>query len=123
MPTEPGAAPRTVLVVDDDEDVQTFVALLLGDAGYQVERAWNGLEALQKIRAARPDLVVLDIMMPVMDGWEVLAQLKKLGAAPPVLVLSAYADCDEARREGAADCMMKPFLASHLVRACQKMIA
>ncbi|MGE0397927.1 MAG: response regulator transcription factor [Kofleriaceae bacterium] len=64
-----------VLVVDDDDALREAVADAISDAGYVVEQAENGRIALDKMRAASPCLVLLDLMMPVMDGWEVVAEM------------------------------------------------
>ena len=83
---------RRVLVVDDEPDVQDFVKMVLEQGGYQVDCADNGEQALEKIRTAQPDLVVLDLMMPVMDGWTVLDRLGGKLPPPVVVILSAAAD-------------------------------
>ena len=60
---------RQILVVEDDASIRGLVSDLLRDDGYQVSEACNGAEALDAVREQRPDLIVLDLMMPVMDGW------------------------------------------------------
>ncbi len=81
---------RSVLVVDDDEDVRDSVALILRDEGYQVETAGNGKEALDMLeRIPPPGAVLLDLMMPVMNGWSTLEALRKRGPVPPVVIVSA----------------------------------
>ncbi len=67
---------KRILVVDDEEDVQVLVSRILKDAGYEVDRASDGGEAIERFRANRPDLIVLDLMMPGIDGWGVLQHLK-----------------------------------------------
>src|SRR4051812_27816502 len=99
---------RRVLVVDDEDDVRTFVRLVLETAGYEVRCAADGKEALQAIHIERPDLVVLDLMMPVMDGWQVLAAIAH-EHPPLVVVLSAAADLSRAQVLGAAATVAKPF--------------
>ncbi len=80
-----------VLVVDDDEALRDIVVEAISDAGYAVEQAENGLEALEKMRQASPCIVLLDLMMPVMDGWEVVSEMDKDPslAGVPVCVVSA----------------------------------
>lgn len=80
-----------VLVVDDDADVREAVAEAIADAGYIVEQAVNGQDALDKMRAASPCIVLLDLMMPVMDGWEVVSAMDSDPrlASVPVCVVSA----------------------------------
>jgi CheY-like chemotaxis protein len=81
-----------VLVVDDDADIREAVVEALADAGYPVVQAANGVEALHEMRTVAPCLVFLDLMMPVMDGWEVVAQMDRDPslAGVPVCVVSAH---------------------------------
>ncbi len=108
-----------VLVVDDDEDVRRLVVLLLRDAGYAVECAGDGAEALTKIRQNSPELVILDLMMPSMPGWDVLASLRRTLQPPPVVVLSALGECRRATQAGAAGCLAKPFRIHDLLHTCE----
>jgi CheY-like chemotaxis protein len=114
---------RRILIADDEEDVLQFISLVLEDAGFFVGTARDGREALQKIEAERPDLLVLDLMMPVLDGWQVLKRLRQDAQPPRVVVLSAFADCPAAARAGAAACLTKPFLPGELVRTCEHTLA
>jgi DNA-binding response OmpR family regulator len=84
-------APSTplLLVVDDDVDIVQTLGLCLRAEGYRVALARNGREALEKITDERPAAVLLDLMMPVMDGWQFVAELRARGLGPPLLVLSA----------------------------------
>ena len=111
----------TVLAVDDEPDILEIVKVNLELDGHDVVLARSGAEALELVRRQPPDLIVLDIMMPGIDGWDVLAQLKgdrDLEAATvPVLVLTARtADEDRVRGgiEGAICFLTKPFLPSEL---------
>ena len=79
----------TVLVVDDDPDIQLLLRLELQAEGYVVVTADNGLEALDRIPALLPDVVLLDVMMPELDGWGVLEQLEE--PKPAVIVISGLA--------------------------------
>jgi CheY-like chemotaxis protein len=106
----------SVLVVDDETDIRAAVSELLAEEGYQVLDAANGEEALQKARAFHPDVVLLDLMMPGMNGWEFRAQQKgdpEL-AQIPVIVLSALG-----RVQGldAAGYLQKPFELDDLLTA------
>lgn len=76
-----------VLVVDDDPDIRSLLVLALGDAGFAVREAADGSEALAELEAHAPDAVVLDVMMPVHDGFEVLRRMKARGLAPDAKVL------------------------------------
>lgn len=111
--------PNHVLLVDDNEDIRRLVALLLRDAGYAVECAEDGAEALARIQQGSPDLVVLDLMMPGMPGWDLLALLRGTVQPPPVVVLSALGECRRAAQAGAAGCLAKPFRIQDLLHACE----
>jgi len=107
-------APAIVLVVDDDSDTLTVADLLLGEAGYEVMLAESGKVALRIISITRPDLLLLDVDMPEMDGYAVCAKLqqsKELSYLPVILLGSAQAPADRARAValGAVDTFAKPF--------------
>lgn len=107
------AAPR-VLVVDDDEPIRRMVALAFELEGYDVAVASDGIEAIVQAEAFHPDVMVLDIMMPRMDGLTVLGHLRKQPgtAGVRVLLLSAKAESTDitiGRRAGASDYVTKPF--------------
>jgi CheY-like chemotaxis protein len=91
-------APRRILVVDDDRSVLRFLRDFLEHAGYVVDTAPDGETAFQRISSAAPDLVTLDLVMPGLDGWGVLARLETLANVPPVLLLSGQLDEAEGRR-------------------------
>jgi CheY-like chemotaxis protein len=112
-----------VLVVDDEPDVQQFLSLVLEDTGYCVDCAADGWEALHKIEANHPDLVVLDLMMPGLDGWGVLRRLRLSSPHPKVVVVSTCADTAQAARAGACACLSKPFLPGELIKTCEKALA
>lgn len=101
-----------ILVVDDDPDVLGVVFDLLDDEGYQVRTAGNGQEALKVLAEWRPDLIVLDLMMPVMDGPTFRRRQRELGLAidVPILVLSAARNMPEIVAQlGASGSLGKPF--------------
>jgi two-component system, NtrC family, response regulator AtoC len=83
---------HTILVVEDDTDVRESIREVLEDAGYHVATAANGKEGLDRLERARPALILLDLMMPVMSGPELLAILQQRGSDVPVVVVSAYCD-------------------------------
>ena len=123
--SQPQAA-KKVLVVDDEATVRYLLTHVLTHAGYLVEVATDGLMALERIRASPPDLVVLDLMMPGLDGWGVLEKLKPRPSRPPVLVVSAHGDSETPQRAaaaGAAGYMTKPFALKQLVETCGRIIA
>jgi DNA-binding response OmpR family regulator len=106
-----------VLVVDDDSDLVVLVKHILRSAGFDVLSANNGVEALRRAREVQPDLVLLDLMMPEMDGWETLRNLRQFSNAP-VIVLSALSSKEEIVRclyEGVDDYMTKPFYKGEVV--------
>lgn len=103
-----------VLVVDDEPDIVDFLTTVLVDEGYVTETASDGMEAMEKIAAVRPSLVILDLMMPRMTGFEVLNALREVRppGRPSIIVLSAkssHHDILEALESGADDFIPKPF--------------
>ena len=122
-----GYTPR-ILVADDDPIVQQFVSSILVENRYQVFTASDGREALDMVRELRPDLVVLDLIMPYRDGYEVLRMLqdKEDTRKIPVIILSAKSreeDIIRGLEAGAEDFMIKPFNALELVARVRKVLA
>lgn len=112
-----------VLVVDDEPDIRLLVRINLEGLGHRVSLAADGEQALRQVAADRPDLVVLDIMMPVLDGWGVLEDLGRQGIEIPVVVVSASHDAGDARRAlelGADQHLGKPFELEALVQAVER---
>ena len=99
-----------VLIIDDDKEILTVVTELLNLSGYETMVASSGQQGLQLAEKKKPDLVLLDILMPGVDGWGVLSQLQSSPqlADTPVLVLSAIAEAEMALSLGASSVMMKP---------------
>src|SRR5881628_1241843 len=100
-----------VLVIDDDADIRGLVTELLGRAGHQVEGAADGRVGLRAFHKSQPDLVVLDVSMPELDGWATLERIRDLSDVP-VLMLTARSDELERVRglkAGADDYVTKPF--------------
>src|SRR3954466_6587899 len=84
------ASGRLILVVDDDPDILQTLALCLSTEGYRVVMASNGQEALDTLKKEKPACILLDLMMPVMDGWQFVAELESRGQrVAPLLILSA----------------------------------
>jgi len=105
-----------VLVVDDEPRMTRFIRMNLELEGYRVVEACNGLEALDKVRTDLPDLVILDVMMPELDGFETLEMLREVSNVP-VIMLTVRADEDDKVRGlelGADDYVTKPFGAREL---------
>src|SRR5579859_7245818 len=100
-----------VLVVEDDEDIRGFVSIVLADAGYAVTEAANGAEALQRLQQASPQVILLDMKMPVMDGWEFADRYRAMSEArAPIIVMTAARDARIRGSEvNAVDVLSKPF--------------
>ena len=103
-----------ILVIDDEKDVLEVLHLVLSRSGYDVAASSSGMEGLALAQSDRPDLILLDIMMQRMDGWEVLRALKSDAATRdiPVVILSARVEPKDKIRglqEGAVDYVTKPF--------------
>jgi DNA-binding response OmpR family regulator len=102
----------SILIVDDEIAITDMLAAFLGRSGYTVEVAANGEDAMRKIETDEPDLTVLDVLMPRMDGREVLRQLRRSGNWMPVILLTQVGEASEramALEEGADDYINKPF--------------
>ena len=101
----------SVLVVEDDRNIAGLLQMYLEKEGYAVTVAYDGGQGLQKFRAIRPDLVLLDVMMPVMDGWTVCKNIRA-ESQTPVIMLTAKSETDDkvqGLRAGADDYITKPF--------------
>jgi two-component system OmpR family response regulator len=118
--TNPGERPK-VLVVDDEEHITELVALGLGYNGFDVERVSSGRAALAAIAASKPDLIVLDVMLPDLDGFEVARRLRQsegAGTRVPVIFLTARdttAEKVQGLRLGSDDYVTKPFSIEELI--------
>jgi two-component system KDP operon response regulator KdpE len=102
---------KLILIVDDEPRMARFVRMNLDLEGFQVSEARNGLEALEKVRDELPDLVLLDVMMPEMDGFETLERLREISTVP-VIMLTVKGDEEDRIRGlelGADDYVTKPF--------------
>jgi CheY-like chemotaxis protein len=104
-----------ILVVEDDAAIRGLVTEVLRDDGYEVSEAANGAEALEYVGDHRPDLIVLDLMMPVMDGWTFVEECRRTNACTevPIVVTSASHDlphtAERLRSFGVRTCLAKPF--------------
>lgn len=103
-------APR-ILVVDDDESILEMIEVALAFEGYQVETAPHGAAALERVREGQPDLILLDMRMPVMDGWEFSRRYRETGdGLAPIVVLTADRSAADSASQIAADAYLaKPF--------------
>jgi len=108
---------RLILVVDDEERMVRFIRLNLEHDGFRVVEAYNGSQAIEKVRSSLPDLVLLDVMMPDIDGFEVLRIIREVSSVP-VIMLTAKGEEDDRVRGlelGADDYITKPFSPRELV--------
>lgn len=106
-----------VLVVDDEPRIVKFLELRLKASGYEVLTADNGAEALEKVQSLEPDLLVLDVVMPGMDGFETLKQVRAVSAIPVIILSARDASIDKVKglELGADDYLAKPFSPDELV--------
>jgi CheY-like chemotaxis protein len=107
-----------VLIVDDDQDMADVVRAVLESEGYACRWAANGRQALDEVATAMPAIILLDMLMPVMNGWEAAHELRALyGRGLPIVIMTA-AEHAEARREvtDADDVLSKPFELDELLR-------
>ncbi len=102
---------RDVLLIEDDQDLAALVELILADAGYAVRAAGNGAEALARVGELMPGLILLDMRMPVMSGWEFAREFRsRFGTAAPVVVFTAAENARARAEEIHADgWLAKPF--------------
>lgn len=107
---------HTILVIDDDRDLTLMLKVLLERKSYRVVVALSGREGLQKAYRKRPDLIILDIMMPGMDGWEVCRRLRELSNVPIIMLTARTMKGDVVKglENGADDYLTKPFSATEL---------
>ena len=108
---------NTILVIDDDRNILAIIEMYLKKEGYEVVTCERGDTAIEAFRKAAPSVVVLDVMLPGMDGWEVLAKLREESAVP-VIMLTAKGDTTDRIQGldlGADDYMAKPFEAKELI--------
>lgn len=118
---------KKILLADDEEDVRTIVKMFLEGEGYEVVTAFDGLEALSLAETEAPDVILLDVMMPVMSGIEVTRRLKANTdtCQIPVIMLSAASQTDSIKQgiaAGARDYVVKPFQPSKLHEIIQRVL-
>ena len=123
-----GPAARKIVVADDDPIVLRFLDALLTDAGYSVVTADDGEKALQRVREANPDLLIMDLVMPYHDGFEITRALRQAPAtrALPIIILSMKdreSDVLRCFELGADDYIRKPFNALELLARVRKILS
>lgn len=113
-----------VLVVDDDPDILEVVSLVLEMEGYRVSKASNGLGALRQLERELPRLILLDMRMPVMDGWTFAREVReRYGHRVPILVMTAAEDARLRGREADAEAFLcKPFDVDTLLAAVMRLV-
>ena len=111
-----------VLVVDDDKGIREFVRTVLSDEGYDVAEATDGQQALDRVAQRRPDVILLDMRMPVMDGWEFARTYRERpGPHAPIVIVTAALDvAKDAKEIGADGFLAKPFQLDDLLQLVQQ---
>jgi two-component system alkaline phosphatase synthesis response regulator PhoP len=122
-----GGTPQRILVADDDPIVLKFLEALLSDAGYEVHTAGDGETALQKIREEKPDLVILDLVMPYRDGFDICRTVRQSPSTRtlPIIILSMKekeTDIIRCFEAGADEFVRKPFNALELIARIRKIL-
>jgi CheY-like chemotaxis protein len=113
-----------ILVVDDDPSILETVKAILDLEGYTVETAVNGADALDKLTHTRPVFVLLDMRMPVMDGWGFAREMRARGDSVPIVVMTAAQDARRWANEiGATDYVAKPFEIPQLLTTIERVQA
>jgi len=113
-----------VLVIDDDDDIRGLVVELLQRAGLEVEQAGDGRAGLRAFHQSQPDLVLLDVSMPDLDGWQTLERIRDLSDVPVMMLTARGAELERVRglQAGADDYMVKPFGRQELVARVQALL-
>jgi CheY-like chemotaxis protein len=125
-PSDPTPRSGLVLVVDDEADLLEIVSDRLRGVGYRVDTARDGLEALERVRATRPDCIILDLKMPRLGGFDALVELRREAPAAYVIVLTGSPNrplAEACRAHGADDFLLKPFDSGELLRRMARALA
>ena len=123
-----GLAATTLLVVDDEPEINKLVARIFEKRGYRVNTASDGAEALASVEKDRPDLIMLDLNLPRIDGWEVCRRLKSnpaTRAIPIIMLTAAHANVDDAEIGlglGADEYVAKPFVRAVLLHNVERLL-
>ncbi|WP_237761020.1 response regulator [Pantoea sp. A4] len=113
-----------ILIVEDDHEIAAILTAYLQNAGYRTHHAENGALALEYCASSPPHLIILDVRMPVMDGWQVLAEVRRRGNTPVIMLTANDDDVDKlsALRIGADDYVVKPFNPAEVVARVQAVL-
>jgi len=114
-----------VLVVEDDADLRVLMWRIFADGGHEVAVAADGAEAIEKVHSLRPELVVLDLVLPGLDGWAVVRNVQRLPAPPPVVMISVHSHSEmyaRAAEAGIAAYVEKPFSVVELLATCERVV-
>ena len=123
-----GSGATTLLVVDDEPEINKLVARIFEKRGYRVNQAIDGADALASVERDRPDLIMLDLNLPKVDGWEVCRQLKSdpaTRAIPIIMLTAAHANVDDAQIGlglGADEYVAKPFVKAVLLHNVERLL-
>ena len=116
---------KRILVVEDESDLRALVTRILEDSGYAVEAAEDGWSAIEAIEMRPPDLVLLDLRLPVLDGWSVLDYARQADTPPAVALMTVCSDSasiERGLRAGVAGCVFKPFRIRDLITTCDRIL-
>ncbi len=117
----------TVLIADDHDDNRELLCTIVVSAGYQVLQASNGVECLELVRTALPDLLLVDLSMPALDGWEVLRDVRENDSTRHVacvaVTASAHLDRERAQKIGFDDYLAKPYRSEEVLELIRKVLA
>ena len=116
---------KKVLIVDDDRDIVTIVTTMLEGRELDISAAYNGADALQAVSSSMPDVILLDIMMPEMNGIEVLKKIKKMDSAARIIMITAFGDVEsylDSMELGAYEYINKPFETNELLEMIDKVV-
>ena len=108
---------KTILIIEDEQTISRVLTVYLKHEGFEIIQAFDGKEGLDLFTQNQPDLVLLDVMLPEMDGWEVLKEIRKISSCP-VIMLTALGDIDyrlKGLNQGADDYISKPFVGEEVV--------
>jgi DNA-binding response OmpR family regulator len=113
-----------ILVVDDEADILDLLSELLGESGYEVVRASDGREAIRALFQTQPDLVLLDVAMPELDGWQTIERIRDVSDLPVLMLTARASEDDKVRglRAGANDYVTKPFSTRELLARIEALL-